>query len=76
MNKGIKMCLIVIPLVILTIILSVFFVQKIRIFSANKKAEETIVVGDNIEIEELEKIQQKEIVYDDSIGTLTIPNIL
>lgn len=76
MNKGIKMCLIVIPLVILTIIMSVFLVQKIRIFSANKKAEETIVVGDNTEIEELEEIQQKEIVYDDSIGTLTIPDIL
>lgn len=76
MNKGIKMCLIVISLVILTIILSVFLVQKIRIFSANKKAEETIVVGDNIEIEELEEIQQKEIIYDDSIGTLTIPDIL
>ena len=53
MNKGIKICLIVIPLVVLTIIISVFLVQKYKIFSANKKADETIVVGDNKEIQEL-----------------------
>lgn len=76
MNKGIKICLIVIPLVLLTIIMSVFLVQKYKIFSANKKAEETIVVGDNNEIKDLEPIEQKKISYDDSIGTLTIPDIL
>lgn len=76
MNKGIKICLIVIPLVVLTIIISVFLVQKYKIFSANKKADETIVVGDNKEIQELEILEQKEIKHNDSIGTLTIPDIL
>ena len=76
MNKGIKICLIVIPLVVLTIIISVFLVQKYKIFSANKKADETIVVGDNKEIQELETLEQKEIKQNDSIGTLTIPDIL
>ena len=76
MNKGIKICLIVIPLVVLTIIISVFLVQKYKIFSANKKADETIVVGDNKEIQELETLEQKEIKHNDSIGTLTIPDIL
>lgn len=76
MNKGIKICLIVIPLILLTIIMSVFLVQKYKIFSSNKKADETIVVGDNEEIKDLEPSEQKEIKYDDSIGTLTIPDIL
>ena len=76
MNKGIKICLIVIPLVVLTIIISVFLVQKYKIFRANKKADETIVVGDNKEIQELETLEQKEIKHNDSIGTLTIPDIL
>lgn len=76
MNKGIKICLIVIPLILLTIIMSVFLVQKYKIFSSNKKADETIVVGDNEEIKDLEPLEQKEIKYDDSIGTLTIPDIL
>lgn len=76
MNKGIKICLIVIPLVLLTIMMSVFLVQKYKIFSSNKKADETIVVGDNEEIKDLEPLEQKKINYDDSIGTLTIPDIL
>ena len=76
MNKGVKICLIVIPLVLLTIIVSVFLVQRYKIFSANKKADDTIIVGDNKEIQDLEPIEQKEIKYDDSIGTLTIPDIL
>lgn len=76
MNKGIKICLIVIPLVLLTIMMSVFLVQKYKIFSSNKKADETIVVGDNEEIKDLEPLEQKEINYDDSIGILTIPDIL
>ncbi len=76
MNKGVKICLIVIPLVLLTIIVSVFLIQRYKIFSANKKADDTIIVGDNKEIQDLEPIEQKEIKYDDSIGTLTIPDIL
>lgn len=76
MNKGIKIIILVTILVILTIILSIFLINKFKVFSANKKAEETIVVGDNEEIKEIEPLEQKEIVYEDSIGTLTIPDIL
>ena len=76
MSKGVKMCLIIIPLVALTIILSIFLVNKLKIFSANKKAEETIVVGDNEEIKDIEPLNQQIIVYEDTIGTLTIPDIL
>lgn len=76
MSKGVKMCLIIIPLVVLTIILSIFLVNKLKIFSANKKAEETIVVGDNEGIKDIEPLNQQVIVYEDTIGTLTIPDIL
>ena len=76
MNKGIKLIVLVAILVILTIVTSIFLINKFKVFSANKKAEETIVVGDNEEIKDLEPLEQKEIVYEDSIGTLTIPDIL
>ncbi len=76
MNKELKICLIILPLVIVTVIISIFLVQKYKIFSANKKAEETIIVGDNTEIEGIEPLEQKIIAYEDSIGTLTIPDIL
>ena len=73
MNKAIKMFLITIPLVILTIVVVVFGIQKYKVFEINKKVEETVVVGDNQNIKDIE---QKEIFYDDVIGTLTIPDIL
>lgn len=76
MNKGTKIFLLVIILVILTIIMSAFLIHKFKVFSANKKAEETMIIGDNEEIKNLESSEQKEIVYEDSIGTLTIPDIL
>jgi len=76
MNKGTKLILLVVILVILTIIMSIFLINKFKVFNANKKAEETIVVGDNEEIKNIEQTKQKEIVYDDTIGTLTIPDIL
>ena len=76
MNKGTKLFLLVIILVILTIIMSVFLIYKLKVFSTNKKAEETIIIGDNIGIKDLEPIEQEEIVYEDTIGTLTIPDIL
>ena len=47
MNKGTKLILLVVILVILTIIMSIFLINKFKVFSANKKAEETIVIGDN-----------------------------
>ncbi len=76
MNKGTKIFLLVIILVIITVVLSIFLVNKYKVFSANKKAEETIIVGDNEEIKDLEQEEQKEIVSADNIGTLTIPDIL
>jgi len=76
MNKGTKLILLVVILVILSIITSIFLINTFKVFSANKKAEETIVVGDNEEIKDLEPLEQKEIVYEDTIGTLTIPDIL
>ena len=56
--------------------MSIFLIHKFKVFSANKKAEETIVIGDNEKIKDLEPVEQKEIIYEDSIGTLTIPDIL
>ena len=76
MKKAIKIPLIIIPIVILTIILSVFLVQKLKVFSARNRARENITIGDNGEITDLEPIEQKAINYDDSIGTLTIPDLL
>lgn len=76
MNKGLKISLIVIPLAILTIIFSIFLVNKFKVFSARDKARVSIEVGDNKEIIELEPLEQTEIKYDDSIGTLTIPDLL
>lgn len=76
MNKGTKIFLLVIILVILTIIMSIFLIHKFNVFSANKKAEETIVIGDNEEIKDLEPLEQQKITYEDTIGTLTIPDIL
>ena len=76
MNKGTKLILLVVILVILTVIMSIFLINKFKVFNANKKAEETIVVGDNEEIKDLEQTKQKEIVYGDTIGILTIPDIL
>ena len=48
MNKGTKLFLLVIILVILTIIMSVFLIYKLKVFSTNKKAEETIIIGGDI----------------------------
>ncbi len=76
MKKAIKIPLIIIPIIILTIILSIFLVQKLKVFSARNRARENITIGDNEEITDLEPIEQKVINYDDSIGTLTIPDLL
>ena len=76
MNKGTKIIILVIILVILTIVMSIFLINKFNVFSANKKPEETIIIGDNEDIKDLEPLEQKEIVYEDTIGTLTIPDIL
>lgn len=76
MNKGTKIFLLVIILVILTIIMSIFLIHKFNVFNANKKAEDTIIVGDNEEIKDIEPLEQQEIAYEDTIGTLTIPDIL
>ena len=56
MNKAIKMFLITIPIVILTIVVVVFCVQKYKVFEINKKVEETVVVGDKQNIKDIEQI--------------------
>ena len=76
MNKGLKISLLVIPITIITIILSIFLVNKFKVFKARDNARDSIVVGDNEEIKDLEPLEQTEINYDDSIGTLTIPDLL
>ncbi len=70
MNKGIKISLITISLVIITIVVTIFGIQKFQVFNANKIARENIVIGDNKEIE------KDEIRINDDIGKLTIPDIL
>lgn len=76
MNKGIKIFLLVMIIVVITVMLSIFLINKYKVFDANKKAEETIVIGDNEEVKDLEQEEQKEILNEDYIGTLTIPDIL
>lgn len=76
MNKGLKISLLVIPITIITIILSIFLVNKFKVFKARDNARDSIVVGDNEVIKDLEPLEQTEINYDDSIGTLTIPDLL
>lgn len=78
MNKGLKIFLLVFGITIIMLVISIFAIYKYNIYKANKKAEK-IEIGDNKDIEDidnLEQIQQKEIKYDDIIGTLTIPDIL
>ena len=77
MRKGLKIFLLVMSITVVTLIISIFVVYKYNVYKANKRAEE-IIIGDNNNINEddLEKMQQEEIKYDDIIGTLTIPDIL
>lgn len=77
MKRGIKIFLLVGVITIITIVISIFAVQKVKVYLANKKAE-TIIIGDNTKIEEnnIEPLEQTIIEYDDTIGTLTIPSIL
>lgn len=76
MKKGIKIILITIPLIIITIIASVFISKKTQIVNAKKVAVETIQVGDNEELSETDVVEQILILDDDMIGVLTIPDIL
>lgn len=76
MNKGIKIFLLVMIIVVITVMLSIFLINKYKVFDVNKKAEETIVIGDNEKVKDLEQEEQKEILNEDYIGTLTIPDIL
>ena len=76
MKKGIKIILITIPLIIITIIASVFISKKTQIVNAKKVAVETIQVGDNQELSVDDVVEQIIIIDDDMIGVLTIPDIL
>lgn len=76
MNKGIKIILIVIPIIIITIVASFFVTKKTKIVNAKKMATETIQVGDNEELSKTEVVEQILILDNDTIGVLTIPDIL
>ena len=76
MKNYLKIFLIIIPIVIITVLLSIILVKKVKVFSVKNRVRESIIIGDNEEIKDLEPIEQKEINYDDTIGTLTIPNLL
>lgn len=75
MKKGIKIILITIPLIIITIIASIFIAKKTEDVNAKKVAVETIQVGDNKELSIDEVVEQIIILDDDMIGVLTIPDI-
>lgn len=76
MKKGIKIILITIPLIIITIIATVFISKKTQIVNAKKVAVESIQVGDNQELSVDDVVEQITIIDDDTIGVLTIPDIL
>lgn len=76
MKKGIKIILITIPLIIITIIATVFISKKTQIVNAKKVAVESIQIGDNQELSVDDVVEQITIIDDDTIGVLTIPDIL
>ena len=75
MKKGIKIILITIPLIIITLIASIFIAKKTEDVNAKKVVVETIQVGDNKELSVDEVVEQIIILDDDMIGVLTIPDI-
>ena len=75
MNKKYLICLI---MVALGLIITAFLgVSKYNTYLANKEAK-NIAIGDNSNLNDnvIEELNQKEINYDDTIGKLTIPDIL
>lgn len=76
MNKGLKIILITIPLIVITIVASIFIAKKTEVVNAKKVATETIQVGDNTELSKEDVVEQIIILDDDEIGVLTIPDIL
>ena len=76
MNKGLKIFLITIPLIVITIIASIFIAKKTEVVNAKKVIVENIQVGDNTKLSEADVVEQIIILNDDEIGVLTIPDIL
>lgn len=76
MNKGLKIILITIPLIVITIIASIFIAKKTEIVNAKKVIVQNIQVGDNTKLSEEDVVEQIIILNDDEIGVLTIPDIL
>lgn len=76
MNKGLKIILITIPLIVITIIASIFIAKKTEVVNAKKVIVQNIQVGDNTKLSEEDVIEQIVILNDDEIGVLTIPDIL
>lgn len=76
MNKGLKIILITIPLIVITIIASIFIAKRTEVVNAKKVIVENIQVGDNTKLSEEDVVEQIIILNDDEIGVLTIPDIL
>ncbi len=76
MNKGLKIFLITIPLIVITIVASIFIAKKTEVVNAKKVIVENIQVGDNTKLSEEDVVEQIIILNDDEIGVLTIPDIL
>ena len=76
MNKGLKIFLITRPIIVITIIASIFIAKKTEVVNAKKVIVENIQVGDNTKLSEEDVVEQIIILNDDEIGVLTIPDIL
>ena len=75
MNKGIKFWLLILLVAILMSILSIFAIYKYKVYKTNKEAN-SIIIGDNEELEDMDNIENVVINGNDIIGKLTIPDIL
>ena len=75
MKKGIKMFTLIAIIVIIALAISIFAYFKIRIYLANKKADNIEIVDTIEQVTDTNTIQTQ-INYDDFLGYLTIPDIL
>ena len=73
MKKRLKICLTAIILIAISMCITLFIVNQVKLNNAHKRAED-IIIGDNPEV--IESDNQLVITEDYNIGTLTIPAIL
>ena len=75
MNKGIKFWLLILLVAILMSVLSIFAIYKYKTYKASQEAN-SIIIGDNEELESIDNTENIVINEADIIGKLTIPDIL